>query len=197
LYLFKQRYDKDKEIFAGAVPKYGRAVIWQSSLAYLPRPPSMAYQKGLFLIHIQFTKSKDKVFQSSLNWQQARSERIAVVTGDFVGVNEPVPKSIEVESKIVRDYQTKEGKKVFVFDDLFDKKDLDMLRIVILKYGLYYYDDSDDGGESDNVQWIAGFAIDRYIQSRLWNITHKVCNKFKNYHCLFAQIFYLLKPMTH
>jgi len=137
------------------------------------RTPSMAFKKGLFLLHIQFTKNKDKVFEYHKKYELSRAERIATITSDFVGANKPAPRTIDFDSKLVAKYETKEGKKIFVFDDLFDKKDLDQLRVVILKYGLYYYDDS-EVEDSDNVQWIAGFSIDSYIQSRLWNITHKV-----------------------
>lgn len=133
----------------------------------------MAFKKGLFLLHIQFTKSKDKVFEYHKNYEISRAEHIATVTGNFVSANKPAPPSIDFDSKLVAKYETKEGKKIFVFDGLFDKKDLDQLRVVILKYGQYYYDDS-EVEDSDNVQWIAGFSIDSYVQSRLWNITHKV-----------------------
>ena len=97
-----------------------------------------------------------------------------MVTGDFVGVDKPVPESIDLKKNFVGEYKTKEGKRVVVIDNMFSKEDLDKLRVVILKYGQYYYDDSEAGDDSDNVQWIAGFSIDKYIQSRLWNITHRV-----------------------
>lgn len=137
----------------------------------------MAFKKGLFLLHIQFTKNKEKVFQSLRNYELARAQRIVTVTGDFVGANKPAPASIDIDGKQVSKYQTKDGKKIFVFDDLFDKSDLDQLRAVILKYGLYYYDDS-EVDDSDNVQWIAGFSVDSYIKSRLWTITRKVNIEF-------------------
>lgn len=76
----------------------------------------------------------------------------------------------------VSEHTSVQGKKILVFDDLFDKEDLDKLRAFILKHGTYYYDDSDLGDDdSDNVQWIAGFEINDYIQSRLWNIMQQVC----------------------
>ena len=60
-----------------------------------------------------------------------------------------------------------------MFDDLFTKDVLDHLRSVILNHGVYYYDDSYEV-ESDNVQWIAGFDVDSYVQSRMWGITRDV-----------------------
>lgn len=69
--------------------------------------------------------------------------------------------------------KSKEGKKIFVFDGLFDNDTLANLRSLILSYGVYFYDDSYDK-ESDNVQWIAGFSVDKYVQSRMWEVTKKV-----------------------
>ncbi len=60
-----------------------------------------------------------------------------------------------------------------MFDGLFTRDVLDHLRSVILNHGVYYYDDSYDE-DSDNVQWIAGFDVDKYVQSRMWRITGDV-----------------------
>ncbi|EDO45046.1 predicted protein [Nematostella vectensis] len=166
-------YDEDMEIFAGATPKFGRVILWPSHIPYLPRPPSIANQKGELLLHVQFSKVLGKAYKCHEAWLAVRDERIANINGPFVSTGKPSPSSIDFDSKKVAEYQSSEGKKIFVFDDLYDKEDLDNLRAHILKYGVYYFDDSDDN-ESDNVQWIAGFNIDNYLKSRFWNITHRV-----------------------
>jgi len=60
-----------------------------------------------------------------------------------------------------------------VFDGLFAKEDLDALRTQTIKYGKYFYDDRLDS-QSDNVQWIAGFNVDRFVNSRFWPVIHQV-----------------------
>ena len=60
-----------------------------------------------------------------------------------------------------------------MFDGLFTSDMLDQLRSAILNHGVYFYDDSYDK-ESDNVQWIAAFEVDKYVQSRMWGITRDV-----------------------
>ena len=170
------RYDEDSEIVAGAVPKYGRVVVWQSSVSYLPRPPSIAFKKGQLLLHVQFTKSKQKVLASHIERDAFRNERKAVYDAGFIGSDKPAPTGIDVAQHFVSEHMSMQGKRILVFDDLFDKEDLDKLRAFIFKHGTYYYDDSDEGDDdSDNVQWIAGFEISDYIQSRLWNIMQQVC----------------------
>ena len=106
-------------------------------------------------------------------WKAFKQEVEAAHAADFVGSDKPLPGKINIGSHKVAEHQSLTGKKIFVFDGLFEQEDLDKLRSVILKYGTYYYDDSEDS-TSDNVQWIAGFPINSYIKSRLWNITHQV-----------------------
>lgn len=169
------RYDEDNEIVAGAVPKFGRVVVWQSSISYLPRPPSIAFKKGQLLLHVQFTKSKEKMLKSHAERVALKNKRKAAYDAGFIGSDKPAPSSIDVAQHFVSEHKSTQGKKIIVFDDLFDKEDLDKLRAFIFKHGTYYYDDSDEGDDdSDNVQWIAGFEINDYIRSRLWNIMQQV-----------------------
>ena len=81
---------------------------------------------------------------------------------------------IDIDKHKKFEYTTKtDGRKLWVFDDLFPQETLDHLRSFVLKFGTYYYDDSIDG-ESDNVQWVAGFRLDPYIKSPYWKIISKV-----------------------
>ena len=106
----------------------------------------------------------------------AKGERQVAYDVGFIGSDKPAPTGINIAQHQVSEHTSTEGKKILVFDDLFDKEDLDRLRAFIFKHGTYYYDDSDDGDDGgDNVQWIAGFEINEYIQSRLWNIMQQVC----------------------
>ena len=169
------RFDEDNEILAGAVPKPGRLVVWQSSIPYLSRPPSIAFKKGQLILHVQFTKSKQKMLASHKERTVSRTERQKAYDRGFVGSDKPAPVGIDVGKHKVSEHLSMQGKRILVFDDLFDKEDLDKLRVFIFKHGTYYYDDSDEGdSDSDNVQWIAGFEINDYVKSRLWNIMQQV-----------------------
>ena len=52
---------------------------------------------------------------------------------------------------------------------------MDALRTYTVKYGKYFYDDQLDL-TSDNVQWIAGFQVKKFVQSRFWPIVKKVAS---------------------
>ncbi len=66
-----------------------------------------------------------------------------------------------------------QGDRLYVFDNLFPVELLDHVRAYVLKYGTYFYDDSIDS-DSDNVQWIAGHDMYRYIESPYWKIIKAV-----------------------
>ena len=160
------------------VPRYGRVVVWQSAIPYLPRPPSVAYKLGQLFLHIRFTKNQTKFKSVHEKWLEQEQVRETIRNEGFFqkAVKEQQQKGqFDVESKLVSEAKSKEGKRILVFDDLFTKDVLDYLRNVILNYGVYYYDDSYDE-ESDNVQWIAAFDVDKYVQSRMWGITREVCS---------------------
>ena len=109
----------------------------------------------------------------------SKNERKAAYDAGFVGSDKPAPADINVAQHFVSEHESTQGKRIVVFDDLFYKEDLDKLRAFIFKHGTYYYDDSDEGdNDSDNVQWIAGFEINDYIRSRLWNIMQQVGELF-------------------
>ena len=149
--------------------------MWDSSVSYLPRPPSIAFKKGQLLLHVQFSKSKEKMLKSYADVTASKAIRQAAYDAGFIGSDKPVPNDIDIEKNFVSSSKSLEGKEIHVFDDLFEKEDLDRLRAFIFKHGTYYYDDSDEGDDdSDNVQWIAGFEIDAYIKSRLWNVMQQV-----------------------
>ncbi|XP_028394289.1 uncharacterized protein LOC114518487 isoform X2 [Dendronephthya gigantea] len=168
-------YDDDQEILAGVVPHYGRIVVWQSSIPYLPRPPSVAFKLGQLFFHIRFTKNQTKFMNTHEKWLDNHQLYETIRNkGLFINPQKDEHKEpINARKMLVSEAKSEEGKKIFVFDGLFKRDVLDQLRSVILNYGVYYYDDSYDE-ESDNVQWIAAFNVDEYVQSRMWGITREI-----------------------
>ena len=169
-------YDDNKEIVAGVVPRYGRVVVWHSSIPYLTRPPSVAVKGGQIFLRLCFTKNQTKFTTAHERWLE--NQQLHETTrnkGFFLKPEEGKQdeQKTNVETKLVSEAKSKEGKKIFVFDGLFTKDLLDQLRSAILNHGVYFYDDSYDK-ESDNVQWIAAFEVDKYVQSRMWRITKDV-----------------------
>ena len=81
-------------------------------------------------------------------------------------------------------YTTKGGRNIVVYDNLFPEELLDHLRDHVLKYGVYYYDESTSDPTSDNVQWIAGFPLEEFVESPYWSILKEVW-WVQGFDCLF------------
>ncbi|EDV24217.1 hypothetical protein TrispH2_007332 [Trichoplax sp. H2] len=166
-------YDQDEEVAAAIHPRLARCIIFDASIPYIHKPPSIDYKFGQMFLTIKLTKSEEKVKEFHDQWKLKYSKRNAARNADFVTAH----KSKEAPKLDISKYQTKkvetpDGKKIFVFDGLFKNEELEELRQSI-KNARFYYDDSVDSG-TDNVQWIAGFNIDSYTKSYFWQIQKQV-----------------------
>nr|XP_006820061.1 PREDICTED: uncharacterized protein LOC102810274 [Saccoglossus kowalevskii] len=159
-------YDEDMEITAVVKPKFGRMVVWDSSVAYLFRPPSVGFKQGQHFLHLRLSTNVTKAIESESRWRESINEVEQATKTLFVKHKDnPVEKKIDVQKHLTHEFQSSAGKRIVVLDGLFNNDDLDSLRRYTLKYANYFYDDSLDL-ESDNVQWIAGYEVDDYIQSQ-------------------------------
>ncbi|XP_022090064.1 uncharacterized protein LOC110978974 [Acanthaster planci] len=161
------------DVFATVGPKFNRVVVWDSSIDYLTRPPGMAFKQSQFFLMVHYTRNHTKALHYKGARLQSIAERKQATAELFSSMNQPVSETMDVGSHVTMKYQAKNGKKIFVFDDLFSTEDLDKLRSFTVRHGHYFFDDSIDT-DSDNVQWIAAFNIDDYVRSRMWNITRRV-----------------------
>ncbi|XP_057303752.1 uncharacterized protein LOC130641105 [Hydractinia symbiolongicarpus] len=173
-------YDKKREIIGGATHKGGRVVVWESTIFRLNRPPAVSFLQGQVIFQVQFSKDKSKMEASYTKLLQYRKDREYSYKNWYLpqyklSEDEPFTAPDPAKHKVL-EYTTKtDGRKIVVFDGLFSKDLLDHLRGFVLKYGTYFYDDSIDSS-SDNVQWIAGFLLNPYIQSPYWKIIRKLAS---------------------
>eukprot|EP00794_Sanderia_malayensis_P015297 gene15297-16874_t len=169
-------FDDEKEIMHGVTPRTGRVVIWDSSILRLTRPPSVSQKQGQILLHIQYTKSKQKMMDEHDNWLSFWSNKMEAKKSWYLYDYKETPEKPlvpNVADHVVGNYSTQKGEKIYVFDDLFPVELLDHMRSHVLKYGTYYYDDSIDQ-DSDNVQWIAGLDMPDYLKSPYWKVIQAV-----------------------
>jgi len=169
-------FDDDREIMHGVTPRPGRVVIWDSSILRLTRPPSVSFKQGQVLLHITYSKSKQKMLDEHEKWTSFWNDKLKAKDTWYLPdykVSPDKPLVPDVEKHVVANFSTEKGEKIYVFDDLFPKDLLDHMRAHVLKYGTYFYDDSIDE-ESDNVQWIAGLDMPLFLKSPYWKIISAV-----------------------
>ena len=143
----------------------------------LNRPPAVTFLQGQILFHVQFSKNKQKMEEGQISYLNHKQQRAMAYSSWHLPnytLNSGEPFAAPNPADHVKfKYTSKSGRKLFVFDNVFPKDVLDHLRSFVLNYGTYYYDDSVDEG-SDNVQWIAGFSLEEYLQSPYWKVVKKV-----------------------
>lgn len=172
-------YDDNKEIVGGTTHKSARLVVWQSDMYRLNRPPAVQFLQGQVLFHVQYTKNESKMMtghKAFTDFKEKRDEahekwnipNYEIPNG---GIN-----NLDIEKHKKFEYTTEDGRKIFVFDNLFPDDLLDHMRKFVLEYGTYFYDDSIDS-DSDNVQWVAGFLLDPYVKSPYWKIIQKAAHE--------------------
>ena len=170
-------YDDEDEIIGGANPQYARLVAWNASMGYLVRPPCIDFSRGQNVLVIRWTRDEEKVKrrQAALEKNDAEVQKGRVdgfvLSGD---VADTAP-TLDVKAHQVLHRQASNGKSVYAFDGLFNESDLADLRRYIVRHGLVFYDDTEDSGYSDNVQWISGFEVSYFVQSKYWRIVKQVC----------------------
>eukprot|EP00058_Branchiostoma_floridae_P025287 XP_002610777.1 hypothetical protein BRAFLDRAFT_126315 [Branchiostoma floridae] len=166
-------YDDDEEIFAAVKPRFGRTVVWDSSIDYLSRPPSINFKQGQIILNMAFTTNSTKAENYKKMYDSVVAEREAARKAPFVTTEKPGIPNMDVQKHIIQEFYDSNDMKGVVLDNLFDEEDLSALRTFTIKYGQYFFDDSIDL-DSDNVQWIAGFPVESYVKSKMWNITSQV-----------------------
>ena len=55
--------DSDFDIFAVISPRCGRVIVWDSSIRYITRPPSITELQGQYMIFAQFNSNPEIVFE--------------------------------------------------------------------------------------------------------------------------------------
>ncbi|XP_071945135.1 uncharacterized protein [Antedon mediterranea] len=168
-------YEKGEDMpLASIKPKHGRLLIFDSSIGFLSRPPSVNFRAGQVFLVARFSTNNTRVEEMQERFE-AEAEAKEINTKELF---QNMPKSdskIDIGNHFVTKHQSYNGKQILVFDDLFLSGDLEKIKHHVLNYGSYYYDDSFDF-ESDNVVWIAGFPVDEFVSTRLWPIVKQVAS---------------------
>ncbi|XP_030842505.1 uncharacterized protein LOC753783 isoform X2 [Strongylocentrotus purpuratus] len=167
-------YDDNNDTFTALSPKYNRAVVWDSSIGYIMKPPSMDFKQGMMCLRVRFTTNATKESKARQRRELHFEEKMKARETLFTEMKGSEVKTVEdVANCVTKNYTTSQGKRLYIFDGLFNADDLMKLREFVPKHGKFYFDDSLDL-DSDNVQWIAGFPIDSYVQGKMWTATQKV-----------------------
>ncbi|XP_068695620.1 uncharacterized protein [Montipora foliosa] len=169
-------YDKG-EILKAVHPKPGRLVIFPARLEHIIKPPAIDYSGRLYAMKVylsvldkrrqiphELSKDDNHVFQQKL-WP---SFKLLSKANDLS--KEDV--QVDVKKFITRNFTTRDGRSIVVFDDLIPVKDLNALMHTVRSSG--YTDDAASKNSEDNVQWIMAFEVEEFVQTLMWQLFSQI-----------------------
>ncbi|XP_039256913.2 uncharacterized protein LOC120333637 [Styela clava] len=166
-------YDEDGEIFAPIRHKFGRIVVWDSSITYVFRPPSISQLATQGIIVSTFSADERKNIQKLTYFQKFLTElHNPPYLNNWIGHTSKAS-SLDFNKHMTLYRENRNGHFVAVFDGLFDESSLSLLRSWVIKYGTYFFDGSIDV-DSDNVQWIAGINVDDFVHTQFWPVIKRM-----------------------
>lgn len=174
-------YDDDGEILTSVRPKFGRIVVWHSSIEYIFRPPSIAQLSTECIIVMHFGADTDINARKQQHYKKFVDEiRRPPTLLSWVEKHKNKPaEALDLDKHLTLYKKNKKNHFVAVFDGLFSEASLSTIRAWTIKYGLYFFDGSLDLS-SDNVQWIAGMNVHDFIETDFWPIIRKVAAYVSN-----------------
>ena len=163
-------FDEDMEIVAPVKPHRGRLVVWDSTVPYLSRPPSVNVRRGQRMLFVRWTRNVSLAVEWELRRRRLDDQYKAGFARGFPFSDDESKSSVgemNVAEYEINRYMTSEKKGIIVFDDLFSKDELDQLRSHIISHGRYLYQDGLEW-DSDNVQWITGYSVQDFVRTTYW-----------------------------
>ena len=106
---FYYSFDDDREIMHGVTPRPGRVVIWDSSILRLTRPPSVSFKQGQVLLHITYSKSKQKMLDEHEKWTSFWNDKLKAKDTWYLPdykVSPDKPLVPDVEKHVVANFST-------------------------------------------------------------------------------------------
>ena len=152
-------FDKDL-VIATIQPQQYALLTWSCRIPYQFQYPSISTGYGQVFIHGVIYDKVD-VIPTYLSHTVKEFPK-------FGGRNS-LPDGFNASQHIVSLTHTPLQRPIYILDDLFPEQMLVDLRKHIYHSSHYFYDDSDDQGDTDNVQWISGYRSHQFVQSAFWN----------------------------
>ncbi|XP_033125447.1 uncharacterized protein LOC117123576 [Anneissia japonica] len=169
-------YERDQNLALASIkPKYGRLLVFDSTIGFLPRPPSVGFRAGQLFLVAKFSTNQTHIAENQAMFEAEvkAKKKSTVELFSSMPLVENTQKNIG--EHFVKQYKSANGKRILVFDNLFLEEDLKKIQHHVLNFGDFYYDDSFDF-DSDNVVWIAAFSVDGFVRSRMWPIVQQVAS---------------------
>ncbi|XP_063965524.1 uncharacterized protein LOC129276438 [Lytechinus pictus] len=156
-------------------PHPGRVVFWDASIPTLYRPPSMGYLEDLLSVSIQLTTSKEKFEAACKDWQELEEQKEQLLKQSFPHLSDSVGQ-LSLDNHLTRQFTDTEGRKVKIYDGVFEGVHLEALRSYLLSYPITNSQgyNLEQYELSDNVAWLKNFDEFDFQKSSTWDVLSQV-----------------------
>ncbi|XP_063682332.1 uncharacterized protein LOC134817140 [Bolinopsis microptera] len=159
---------QDNDVHTTLQPKQYSVLVWSCRIPYQFQYPSISTGFGQVLLQITMYNTVDV--------KPAYLPHSVKHFPIFQGVD-AINKTFRAEDHVTTVEHTALNRPIYVLDNLFREDMLVELREHLYMSSQYYYDDSDDEGETDNVQWISGHRTSEFVKSEMWAVVNQTLNQ--------------------
>jgi len=162
-------YDQDGEIIKSFQPRHGRTFFVKCETYFKFWPPSMGLEKRLHLFQLEFSKVKptDVIKQ------------LPIGNTEYLKNNLPESlfmkyfKELDLNKYLTKKLITKNHKRIYVYDGLFDEMFMSALFHYVVEHTPYYEEEIDDASD-DQVRWILGLEDPNFIKGPIWAVLKQI-----------------------
>ncbi|KAL5255199.1 hypothetical protein ACHWQZ_G014588 [Mnemiopsis leidyi] len=155
---------QDDDVHTTIQPVQYSLLLWSCRIPYQFQYPSISTGFGQVLLQITIYNKVDV----KPTYLPHTVTHFPIFRG-----TDAINKTFRAEDHITSVEYTALDRPIYVLDNLFRDELLSELRDHLYLSSQYYYDDSDDAGETDNVQWISGHRTVEFVKSEVWGVVRE------------------------
>ena len=164
---------QDGDVHSTIQPGQFHLLLWSCRIPYQFQYPSISTGFGQVLLQITIY---DKIDIKPL-YLPLDIKPFPVLKSHKSPNNLEMPYNFKAQDHLTHAWNTSLNRPIYVIDNIFSEHMLSSLREHLYLSSQYYYDDSDDEGESDNVHWISGHRTHEFVKSELWSLVNSTLNQ--------------------
>ena len=161
-------YDKNGDVLKSIHPRFGRVVLIPCGVQFKISPPCINVEGRHYFLTAEFGDGTAKV-QAKESRRRKSFASLSEFFRSRYDMDTANYQSIDAEKHVTRKFFTKEGKRVFVYDNTISFDNVDILRDYIMNHAEYYENPVSDKG-ADNVKWIISLDDPGFVDGPIWHI---------------------------
>lgn len=163
-------YDDKGDILKSVHPKFGRVVLIKCGLNFKISPPCVNMERRHYFLMTEF--GHEKVCDRELD--DSKVVGLSEFFNSKVNIEESSSLKIDPEKLVTRKFLTKEGKRIFVYDNAVPSHYVDVLSEYIHNQAEYFESPVVEKDSADNVKWIISLDDPGFISGPIWKVVKQL-----------------------